>query len=283
MTSRARIAFGYARMRAWRSRLLTRDEAATLFAAPDARAMHRALAALGIERPMERLLVIARTALRDYAHGAPLFRALLALHEGENVKLLWRVAVAGAHGDRIARLWIDLRDLATVPMVEVTTPARLAETLARTPFGEIAALIARVHAHDAAAAELAIDRWLTRQLRDAAEALPRDETLARSLVATVTGEREAQLAMRGARWFGLASVEPQRIDVAAIRAERARLCRRAFAGDPFTLAIPLAVLLLAEAEVRAVRALVERQGQEAPDGALDEALARALAGSRIGE
>ena len=68
------------------------------------------------------------------------------------------------------------------------------------------------------------------------------------------------------------------IDVVALRRERLRLCRRAFAGSPFLLAPAVAIVLLAEEEVRAVRALVEREGDER----LDAALVRALAASQIG-
>jgi hypothetical protein len=64
----------------------------------------------------------------------------------------------------------------------------------------------------------------------------------------------------------------------SIRRERLRLCRRAFVGDPFRLAPPLAVILMAEEEARAVRALMERCGDET----LDPPLLRALAGSQLG-
>lgn len=57
-----------------------------------------------------------------------------------------------------------------------------------------------------------------------------------------------------------------------------KLCRRAFVGSPFLLAPAVAVVLLAEEEVRALQALVERQGDEQ----LDAPMLRAIAGSQIG-
>ncbi len=278
MTTRGPLAYGHARIRACRSRLLTREEAAPLFTASDDASIQRVLAALDLEHPFGRLLRVYRTAIRGYGHAAPLFRALLRLHEIENVKLLWRVAIARQHHDRIARLWLDLGDLATVAILDPGTPGELAKELAKTPYAAIAATVARVHEGDLAAAELAFDRWASQQLLGENARLPRRESLTRRLIASVLEERDAQLPARGATWFGLTSVVSHQTDITALRQERLRLCRRAFVGDPFLLAPPVAVILLAEAELRAVRALVERQG----DNALDAPLAKALAGSQIG-
>lgn len=242
------IAYAHARMRGCKSRLLTRADALPLFTAADPQAMRRVVAALGLEDPMQRLLRVYATAIRGYPHGAPLFRALLQLHEIEDVKLEWR----------------RRRDTAN--------------DFAGTPFAQIVKTVARVHRNDLAAAELAFDRWATQRLLDEARRLPRREALTRSLVELVVRERDSEIVRRGAKWYGLTSVSGFAEDVMSLRRDRLRLCRRAFAGSPFLLAPALAVILLAEEEVRAVRALVERQGDET----LDPPLQRALAGSQLG-
>ena len=242
------IAYAHARMRACKSRLLTRVDALPLFTASDAAAMQRVVAVLGLEDPMQRLLRVYTTAIRGYPRGAPLFRALLQLHEIENVKLEWRLR----------------RD---------TT-----NDFAGTPFAQIVKTVARAHANDIAAAELAFDRWASQRLLDEARRLPRREALARRLVELVVKERDSEIVRRGAKWYGLTSVSGRAEDVMSMRRERLRLCRRTFAGSPFLLAPAVAVILLAEEEVRAVRALVERQG----DQTLDPPLLRALAGSQLG-
>jgi vacuolar-type H+-ATPase subunit C/Vma6 len=276
--SRGSRAYAHARMRACKSRLLTRADAALLIAATDAASMQRVIAALGIDDPLQRLLRVYQTAIDGYRDGAPLFRAMLQLHEIENVKLLWRVAANG-HRDRIARLWIDLRAFASLPMLVAATMNELPTQLAGTPYAEIAKSVARAHGNDVAAAELAFDRWVSRRLLDEARRLPHRESIARRLIELVVGERDAQLGLRGAKWYGLTSVAPDKnADVTSLRRERLRLCRRAFVGSPFLLGPAVAVILLAEEEVRAVRALVERMGDEH----LDTAMIRTISGSQVG-
>lgn len=242
------IAYAHARMRGCKSRLLTRADALPLFTAAEPQAMRRVVAALELEDPMQRLLRVYTTAIRGYPRGAPLFRALLQLHEIENVKLEWR----------------RRRDAAN--------------DFAGTPFAQIVKTVARAHGNDIAAAELAFDRWASQQLLDEARRLPRREALARRLVELVVKERDSEIVRRGAKWYGLTSVTGIAEDAMSLRRERLRLCRRAFAGSPFLLAPAVAIILLAEEEVRAVRALVERQGDET----LDAPLQRALAGSQLG-
>lgn len=278
MRARGGIAYAHARMLAWKSRLLTRMDAAPLFTASNATEMQRVLGALEIRDPLTRLLRIYAMAIRGYQHGAALFRTLLRLREIENVKLLWRLTAKPSRGDALERLWIDLGELATVKKLDAATPNALAEALRDTPYVSIAATVARAHGNDVGAAELALDRWASQQLRDEAQRLPRSETLSRRLIASVIRERDAQLAVRGEKWFGLATVPSEAFDVVALRRERLRLCRRAFVGSPFLLAPAIAIVLLAEEEVRAVRALVEREG----DTSLDAAMVRTLAASRIG-
>jgi len=243
------IAYAHARIRGCKSRLLTRADALPLFTAGDAAAMQRVVTALELGQPMERLGRVYATAIRGYPHGAPLFRALLGLHEIEDVKLRWRETVKRGRSVH-----------------------ELAEQLGA--FGDIA----RAHGKDVAAAELAFDRRASQGLLAEARKLPRREELARRLVALVVRERDAELVRRGAKWYGLTSVTGAAEDVMSLRRERLRLCRRAFVGSPFLLAPAVAVILLAEEEVRAVRALVERCGDET----LDPPLLRALAGSQLG-
>jgi len=276
--SRGARAYAHARIRACKSRLLTRADAAPLLAATDTAAMQRVIAALGIDDPMTRLLRVYRTAIDGYRDGAPLFRAMLQLHEIENVKLLWRVAANG-HRDRIARLWIGLGAFASFPIPEAATLNELVTQLAKTPYAEIAKSVARAHGNDVAAAELAFDRWASRCLLDEARRLTRRESIARRLIELLVRERDAQLLLRGAKWYGLTSVAPGKsADIMALRRERLRLCRRAFVGSPFLLGPAVAVILLAEEEVRAVRGLVERMGDER----LDAAMIRATSASQIG-
>ena len=276
--SRGSLAYAHARIRAWKSRLLTRAGAAPLFAATDAAAIQRAIAALELDDPLRRLLRVYQTAIDGYRNGAPLFRAMLQRHEIENVKLLWRV-VANGHRDRVARLWIDLGAFASFPLPEAPTLNELVAQVAATPYAEIARSVARVHGTDLAAAELAFDRWASRRLLEEARRLPKQESIARRLIELVVREREAELVLRGAKWYGLASVAPGNItDITALRRERLRFCHRAFIGRPFLLGSAVAVILLAEEEVRAVRALVERMGDER----LDAAMIRSMAASQVG-
>lgn len=241
------IAHAHARIRGCKSRLLTRAVALPLFLARDVTAMQRVVATLELdERKLSRVYA---TAMRGYPRGASLFRALQQLHEIEDVKRQWRETVKRGGSVR-----------------------ELAEKLGT--FADIA----RVHGTDIAAAELAFDRWASQRLIDEAHNLPRREALARALIESLVRERDAEIVRRGAKWYGFASITGSVPDVVAMRKERLRLCRRAFVGSPFLLATPLAVILLAEEEARAVRALVERCGDET----LDPPLLRALAGSQLG-
>lgn len=241
------IAYAHARIRGCKSRLLTRADALPLFTASSAAAMERVVAALELDE--RKLLRVYATAIRGYPRGAPLFRALKQLHEIEDVKRQWRETVRRGGSVR-----------------------ELAEQLGA--FGDIA----RAHGTDIAAAELAFDRGASQRLLDEARKLPAREVLARTLAESVVRERDAEIVRRGAKWYGLTSVSGPAEDVVAVRKERLRLCRRALVGSPFLLGPPLAVILLAEEEARAVRALVERCGDEA----LDPPLLRALAGSQLG-
>lgn len=291
-------ASAYARSCAWKSRLLSRIDAAPLKMAADPAAMQRALTALGFEHPYERLLRIYGMALRAYPDAAPLLRSLLRLHEIENLKLLWRVTVRGRARAALQRLWLPLGTLATIParIAEVRSLRELTERLAATPFGSIASDVARSFGDDLGAAELAFDRWASLQLLGAARRLPPGEVIARRLIELVARERDSEILRRGTKWYGLSdaaaraatSRDPshrlrgeggRRPDEGAadIREQRLLLCRRAFVGDPFAVAPAVALVLRAEEEMRGVRALIERQG----DASLDAAARRATAGTEF--
>jgi hypothetical protein len=230
-------------MLARKSQLLGPREAALLLGAGDPAS---ALATLGAD-PFDKLLRLYELALRTYR--APIFRAMLGMHEIENVKLLWRVAANDRDRRAIRRLWRPLGALATVRMPpEVASLRGLVEHLETTPYGAIAKSVLR-----SGAGEAAFDRWATRRLLDEANRLPRSEALTRQMIESYCGVR--------------------------------RPCRRSDSGgmaaalqNPFLLAPAVAVVLLAEAEVRAVRAIVERGG----DASLDDVAMRVVARSRMG-
>lgn len=277
MTRRATLAYAHACLRACKSRLLTRSDAAPLWTATDATAMHRVVEALGVGDPWRRILHAYAAAMRTGRKS--LFAALLWRHEIENVKLLWRVAIMHRPRAVVRRLWIGLGAFASVLSLDGGTPSELAAQLAGTPYAGVATTVARAHGNDLVAAELAFDRWVTQCLLAEARKLPRREAMARRLVELVVREREAQLELRRAKWYGLESITPSgNVDVVALRKQQLRLCRRAFIGSPFRLAPAVAVVLLAEEELRAVRALIERQGDER----LDAAFMHAAAASQIG-
>lgn len=255
MMPSGRIAYAHSRILARKSRLLGPRDAAALLAASDEAALNHALTALGVDpaTAFAKLIDIYALAIRTYR--APLFRALLALHEIENVKLMWRVAERNRDRAFVRRLWRPLGALVRVPMIDdAASPRDLAERLAKTPYGTIAMSIVR----SGAAPDAALDRWASQQL--AAEAAKVKEPLARKLIDLLIAERDARGGV-------------------ALRRQRLRLCRRAFVGNPFLLAPAVAVVLLAEEEVRGVTALVERGG----DPALDEVALATMAASQMSE
>src|SRR5581483_1397237 len=145
-------AFGYARARAWKSRLLTREDIPTIDRDAD---------------PFTKLLRLYEL------FPMPVTRAMLRLHEIENVKMLWRAASRGIHFDE--RLWIPLGSLATVRNQPAFTLRELVDSLAKTPYEKIANDVLRAFREDLGAAEMAFDRWASRQLLDEARKLPRRE------------------------------------------------------------------------------------------------------------
>lgn len=285
------IAYAHARIRACKGRLFHRAGVLPLFTASDDSTMHRALAAVGIDEhdPFGRLLSVYRTAIRAYRQNASLFRALLRRHEIENLKLAWRAVARRIDRRHVTRLWKPLRDLASLEIASIHDPDTLRDFAARiasTPYAAIATQVMTAHGDDLAAAEMAFDRWTSKSLLEEAHALRDGERLARRLIELVVRERDAQLFLRGETSYGLspeamraaAAIATRAEDLSLLRGKRLRLCRRAFAGDPFRLAPAVAVVLLAEEEMHGIAALVERRGNEA----LDEVTARVLEASLMG-
>lgn len=265
--SRPARAYAHARMRSIKARLLDRAGALPLLCATDERSTDHALSTFGVDPYGElfpqlfaRLLPVYRVALRVHRGDESIFRAFLRLHAIENVKIEWREAAArrdsGAPAGRENGHRRDLQELDETLDVESLRDA----------------------------GELALDRWGTRQLLDAAESL---DPLARALVDTVVRERDVEVMRRGPKFYGISEaaaramtvLQREPANVETLRRTRRRLCRRAFIGHTFDLAPSLAVVLLAEEELRGLIALAERRGESALDGAT----ARALTASLMGE
>ena len=238
MTPSGPRAFGYARARALKSKLLTREMLVPLLAIKDPDRIRHAVD----PPPFQKLMRIYQL------WPIPIARSLVRLHEIENVKLLWRSAVR--HKPFDSALWIPLGTLATVsPATGASSPRQLAEVLAKTPYANIAGSVARAYSDDLQSAELALDRWASQQLLDEAKRLPKREALTRQLIDRVVAARNARHAP-----------------------DCRRLCERAFRGDPFSIAPIVALILLAEAEVRAVRGAIERRGDPALDAVMERVL-----------
>ena len=283
MTARGQLAFAHARVRAWKGRLLRRIDILPLLgtsADPD-----RTLEALGIgNEPFTGLLQLYQLLIQSYRDEAPLFRAMLRLHEIENVKLAWRAIVRRIDRSRWTPLWLLLGKLASVEIGSVGNSLRdFVADLAKTPYGTIADRVMLAHGDDLAAAEMAFDRWASAELLRTSAALRKP---ARRLIESIIRERDAQLFVRGEQSYGLSSgairtgalIARSGEDPFAIRQERLRLCRRAFTDDPFQVAPAIAVLLLYEEQLRGLTALRERRG----DDTLDEIVSKQLASSLMG-
>jgi hypothetical protein len=185
------VGFANARIRALKSRLLSVDlRRATQ---PDS-------------RPTLDLISCYRVVLDSLPAARPLALALLARHEIENVKLLWRAVTRGHSIARWSAVWRPLGPLATFTLDaarERTSLAQLAELLRTTPFSQIADAMWRGHHDDLLAAELGFDRWMSRRLLDAASSLADSETIARGLIESVVAERDLSLLRRGVATYRL--------------------------------------------------------------------------------
>lgn len=278
--SAAERAYGYARVCAAKATLLRRDELFAVRGTTDERASARAAETLRIGTAGDRfarLLQRYRLVLRAYRSDDGLFRALLRLHEAENLKLAWRGHARSLPIERWWPLWRDFQELATLPGSAIRNTSSLHDVAAaarRTPYGDIASAVLAAHGDDLPPAEMAIDRWASAELARAATRLPRSEALARELAYSVVHARDEEVAQR-AETYGLspaAAAAGRVLPPTRRETEVARLCRRAFRGETFRLAPPLALLIEAEDEYRAAIAVVERRGDASLDDVVDRRL-----------
>jgi len=238
--------YAFARIRALKSRLLTRGDFAPLLAASDAKSLQRALHATEISREasFEKLMRIYASAIRNYGH--PIFRAMLMRHEIENVKLMWRVVANDRDRDAITRLWLPLGKLATVkPILDATSLRDLAERLAKTPYGAIAMQIVRARGD-----ENAFDRWVAQRITEARPSPGASRHPLPAYAGRGTSEPSPRSRGEGGR----------RPDEGLDR------------WNPFSLAPAIEVIQLAERELQAVTAIVEARGDRRLDPTVNRAL-----------
>jgi vacuolar-type H+-ATPase subunit C/Vma6 len=330
MTSPARFAFGYGRVRAMKSRLLGPEDGLRLRAPGAAAAL---LEESGVPPGQARTILLSRLAvdvarlIRSYPAGRSLLLALAGLDEIENVKLLFRAHVRKLPAELWAPLWLPLGPLAVLSLEDWREAGALrsrSRELSRTPYGDLAASVLRAHEDDLQAAELAFDRWASLRLQEEARKLPAEEGRARDLALRIVRERDIDLFRRGprtyrlpfeivanamallgeeldrealerlAKWkpaegpleasiaarLGLRRSPPPDWDRLTLWLRRARRasCFRAFRGDPFDLAPPVAYFLLRREEVRALTALARALPEERDE----MPVARALAAGSMG-
>lgn len=277
-------------------------------------------------RLFERLLEDYAFVMRAYPRAESLWRALLGIHEIENVKLGWRARTRDLPASVWGKLWRPLGRLESVRLADWSGTPSLREAVrssAATPYAQILREVLEAHESDSAGAELALDRWawlrvvdegrrLSRSERDAARllfAFVRDRDYDFLRRAHATGRVPAEGAFAGdvlipeeekperlramASWTegaGPFPAPPRLLPAAApalglgwdrfaqaLSRRRRDQCLRAFRSYPFRLAPAVAFLLLREAEVRALSALL--RGREAGGSGLPPA--RTLAGSLL--
>ncbi len=208
-------AFGNARVRAMKSRLRTGEDLRIFRAAASPSAL---AAAAGVEPPRRPedlarvpfadLLADYRNLVDAYSAGAPLFRALLDLHEVDNLKLAWSACARALPASRWMHLWKALGALETLPLARVRDAASLRGLVAAargTPYERIAAEVFRAHGDDGAAAQLAFDRWAWSGLLAQARRLPHRESGAADLLLSRVRERDFDLLRRAPISFGFSA------------------------------------------------------------------------------
>jgi site-specific recombinase len=278
MTHRA---YGFTRLSAERGGLLSHAEIAAVRAAADESASARAVKALDIDvetKRFQRLLGRYRAILKCYQDAVPLVRALLGLHEIENVKLGWRAVARRIPPERWTPLWRDLHELARVsidPFRNAHTLFDVVKDLDGTLFGGIASDVYTAHADDLASAELAFDRWASLQVVGEIEMLDRSETLAAEIAEALVRLRDDEIARRSSV-YGLSQAAAEAARAYPRRrapADLQMLCRRAFRGQALRLAPAIAYAALTERDDRIARALAERGADADLDPAVDRIVA----------
>jgi hypothetical protein len=234
----ARFAYGQARVRARRSRLPGPADAVP---AEGAR--------LGLPDRAERfagLVADYRVVLRSFPGSDGVVRALVGLHEIENLKLGWRALSLGLPAARWAHLWRPLGRLETLRLGDWREAVTLSDVLSRLslPYGKVASALHRAH-RTTPEVELALDRWASRRLLDHARSLPARERAARELALDVVRERDLDLVRRGGAFglvpaaaAGLAVLVGEEVGVEALRALAAWTPR----DGPLASCLPAALL-----------------------------------------
>lgn len=207
MRSALRHAYGNARLRAMKSRLLTAEDGGLCRAAASAPALGAALgfpAAASLQAidaaGFSGLLADYATVMRAYPSGGPVWQALLARLEVENLKLGWRARARSLPASGWVRLWRPFGRLERLPLAAWSESGSLREAVLRTAdtlYGGIAREVLRTRERDLPGADLAIDRWAWAAVARAARMLPRRERAARDLALARVRERDLDTLRRG--------------------------------------------------------------------------------------
>lgn len=172
--------------------------------------------------------------LREYPRGAPLFSAVLRLHEVENLKLAWRAHSRSPAPARWSRLWKPLGRLETLSLGRFSEAASLrdaAACAAGTPFGPVVDEVLRSREADPEAADLDFDRDAWEAVAREARRLPSDEIGAGALALSLVRERDYDVLRRGAN----RRLTPEAAVAATVvlrREERADILRSLAAWTP---------------------------------------------------
>ena len=280
MNAVARRAYGQARARARRAAILSEPALVAMAGAgavsslPGWRELGpdddgSVILALGYSRLVDDHVVMRRA----YPEARDALAALLQLHELENLKLLWRAAVRGTAPADWRGSWRPLGELQTISLAwfhgGLSLPA-LTAALRATPYAGLAEAAMQSHGQDVAAAELAIDRFGTHRLAAAHDRFPISERSARRLLRAVIDRRDACIYERARTTLGLAadaalvmisSIEHrgERPGLGSLTGKQARVTALTHPTllDPFSLAVPLALILRREEEVRRMITLSE--------------------------
>jgi vacuolar-type H+-ATPase subunit C/Vma6 len=281
MTAVARRAYGQARARARSATICSELAVLAVAAAPVLTRLPgwrdlepaddgSATLALAYSRLVDDHLVMRHA----YPEARGALAALLQLHELENLKLLWRAAVRGTALADWRGSWRPLGLLQRIALewfADTLTLVSLAGALKGTPYRELAEATMQAHGEDVGAAELAIDRFGARTLAAAHDRLPEAERSARTLLRAVIDRRDALIGERARTALGLSAaaaalMAPSVLPGRPGRTLRGRtdarprvtvMARRILALEPFSLAVPLALVLMREEEVRQLVTLSE--------------------------
>lgn len=267
-----RLAYASVRAHAARGRLVGDEAMLRLRLAEDARERAGALVQLGLgdgtgvgafRELFARLVEDYARALRSMPGDAEPLSSLLARHELENLKLVYRACVRSLPRARVAPWWRPLGALAVLDAAawqEVRALPQMIEAAKRTPYRTAVAMLAQ--AADPAMAELGLDRFATQRIAAAARASERDVA---ALLLAVVRERDAEVRRRAAA-YGLDDDAGRRLAVLdgerarpvdELREERRRACWRALRSGRLSRVPWLALLLLEEDRLAQVIALAE--------------------------